>query len=192
MSTQPASIVSPSEYLALEREAEIKHEYYAGEMFAMAGASREHNAIGVSLTQLLANALQPGGCEIYASDMRLKVDRTGLYTYPDAVVTCAAPQFEDDRFDTLLNPQAVFEILSESTEKYRGKKFGHYRQIDSLIDYVLVSQEEPLVEVYTRQDDGTWKLAIAKGLETSITVPSIDIPLRLADLYARVRFENDR
>ncbi|MEO1496916.1 MAG: Uma2 family endonuclease [Planctomycetota bacterium] len=190
MSTQPVATYTAAEYLAQERCAETKHEYYAGEIFAMSGASRAHNLIAWALSTELGKSLNERPCEAYQSDMRVKVDRTGLYTYPDAVVTCDEPRFEDDHVDTLLNPQAVFEILSESTEKHdRGKKFDHYRHVESLQDYVLISQEEPLVEVYSRQDDGTWNLSIAKGLDASIMVPAIDVPLRLQALYARVQFD---
>lgn len=190
MSTQPVKRYSAEEYLAIERESDTKHEFYAGDLFAMSGASREHNLIAYSLARVIGNALEDRPCEAYGSDMRVKVDRTGLYTYPDGVVTCEEPRFEDDQVDTLMNPQVVFEILSDSTEKYdRGKKFAHYRQIESLRDYVLISQDEPLVEHYARQADGRWSLDAVGGLESTARLETIGVELPLAELYAKVRFE---
>ena len=187
MSAQPKRLITPEEYLAIERDVEAKHEFYRGEMFAMGGASREHNLItgnvGASLHAQLAN--RP--CEAYQNDMRVKVAATGLYTYPDVVITCEKPRFEDDKFDTLLNPQSIVEVLSDSTEKYdRGKKFELYRQIESLREYVLVSQDRAHVEVFARDGDGPWELSEATGLDAAIDLPAIGGRLALADVYAKV------
>lgn len=189
MSTQPNETYTVEKYLAYERESETKHEYHAGEIFAMSGASREHNLVNAALSRLIGNQLLETSCEEYYGDMRVKIDRTGLYTYPDGVVTCEEPRFEDAEVDTLLNPQVLFEILSPSTEGYdRGKKFSHYRQIDSLRDYVLIAQDEPLVERYNRRAEGEWSLTDAKGLDASLTISTINLTLPLQDLYAKVRF----
>ena len=119
--------------------------------------------------------------------MRVKVAATGLYTYPDVVITCEKPRFEDDKFDTLLNPQSIVEVLSDSTEKYdRGKKFELYRQIESLREYVLVSQDRAHVEVFARDGDGPWKLSEATGLDAAIDLPAIGGRLALVDVYAKV------
>jgi Uma2 family endonuclease len=192
MSTQPVNRFSVEEYLTFERNSEIKHEYYAGEIFAMSGASREHNLIVWKLSSLLDAEIGKGDCEAYFGDMRVRVDRTGLYTYPDAVVTCDKPRFEDACVDTLLNPQVIFEVLSDSTERYdRGKKFNHYRQLDSLRDYVLIAQDEPLVEHYRRLPDKTWNLTVVKGLDATASIETIDARLPLSELYAKVNFGSE-
>lgn len=130
MSTASKRLLTPQEYLDLERKAEFKSEYLHGEMFAMAGASYEHTLIKDNLARKAGNQLEDGPCRVLTSDMRVKVDVTGLYTYPDIVIVCEEPQFEDKVFNTLLNPRALIEVLSDSTEKYdRGAKFGHYRQV---------------------------------------------------------------
>ena len=150
---------TPEEYLAWERSSDEKHEYFDGEVFAMAGASEEHNLIVTNIVATLWIALRQRPCKVYPSDLRVKIPSTGLYTYPDASVLCDRPEFEDDAADTLLNPQVIFEVLSEFTEDYdRGTKFKHYRSITSFREYVLVSQTEILVEHSTRQDDGSWLL----------------------------------
>lgn len=187
MSAQPKRLITPEEYLAIERDVEAKHEFYRGEMFAMGGASREHNLItgnaGASLHAQLANL----PCEAYQNDMRVKVGASGLYTYPDVVVTCEKPRFEDAKFDTLLNPQSIIEVLSDTTEKYdRGKKFELYRQMESLREYVLVSQDRAHIEVFARDGDGSWKLSEATGLDSAIELTAIGCRLALADVYAKV------
>ncbi len=198
MSTQPLPKITPAEYLALERAAEHKSEYYRYEMFAMAGASHKHNLIVGNLLRELGNHLRKGPCEVYPSNMRVKVDATGLYTYPDVVVVCGTPEFEDEHVDTLLNPTLLIEVLSESTESYdRGKKSGHYRQLTSLKEYLLVSQDEAHVEHYARQQArqqakqqaNHWLLTEASGLETSIELPTAEVRLELSEIYARVTFD---
>ncbi len=190
MSTAEQPLMTPTEYLEFERASEIRHEYFRGEVFAMSGASRNHNRLTVNLAGEFHAALKQSPCEIFASDMRVKVSATGLYTYPDIVGTCEQPQFEDKHLDTLLNPQLVIEVLSDSTETYdRGRKFRQYRSLESLKDYVLVSQQQPSVELYSRRDDGTWVLRPVIDLQESVTLPSIGVTLQLADIYARVEFE---
>jgi Uma2 family endonuclease len=184
---QPKRLLTPEEYLAIERDVEAKHEFYRGEMFAMGGASREHNLItgnaGASLHAQLAN--RP--CEAYQNDMRVKIAASGLYAYSDVVVTCEKPRFEDDKFDTLLNPQSIIEVLSDTTEKYdRGKKFELYRQIETLREYGLISQDRAHIELFTRGDDGHWILSEATGLDAAIEFAAIGCRLALADVYAKV------
>ncbi len=189
MSTVPKKHYMSEEYLALERQAEYKSEYFRGEIFAMVGATRQHNLIVGNLVKRLGLQLDDRSCEVYPNDMRVKVSPTGLYTYPDVTVVCDEPQFEDEQIDTLLNPMVLIEVLSKSTETYdRGKKFGHYRRIDSLQEYVLVAQQEPHVEHFARQVDGGWLLTEATGLDASIALPAIDCQLRLADVYHKVDF----
>ncbi len=187
MSAQLQRLLSPEEYLAIERDTTAKHEFYRGEMFAMGGASREHNLITGNVAASIHQQIAGRPCESYQNDMRVKVASTGLYTYPDVVVTCEKPRFEDDNFDTLLNPQLIAEVLSDSIEKYdRGKKFEHYRQIDSLREYLLISQDRPHVELFTRDAGGQWTLSEATGLDAAIELPVIGCRLALADVYAKV------
>ena len=189
MSTAAKRRLTPEEYLAIERDVPTKHEFYQGEMFAMSGASREHNQVTFNLAGSLHSQLKDRDCNAYVNDMRVKVSATGLYTYPDVVITCEKPKFEDSVVDTLLNPQAIIEVLSESTEKYdRGDKFAQYRQLPSLREYVLVSQERPHIELFTKTDAGVWMLTEAIGLESSIDIPAIACRLTLAEVYSKVEF----
>ncbi|MCP4662549.1 MAG: Uma2 family endonuclease [bacterium] len=129
------------QYLAFERESETKHEYYDGETFAMAGASPAHNLISWNIAMALGPQVRSRGCFGFPADMRLRIPATGLYTYPDVVVVCGEPEFDQQR-DTLLNPTLIIEILSPSTEDYdRGRKFAHYRSLESLAAYLVIAQE---------------------------------------------------
>ena len=183
--------MSVAEYLALERNSDIKHEYLDGEVYAMAGAKEGHNLITGNVVTALNVQLRHRPCRVYPSDMRVKLP-TGLRTYPDVSIVCDKPQFEDDERDTLLNPEVIIEVLSPSTEKYdRGRKFQHYRTLTSLQEYILISQEAHRVERYLRQGDGTWVLSDIIGLDSSITLTKIDCTLQLADIYAKVDLFDD-
>ncbi|NOY28661.1 MAG: Uma2 family endonuclease, partial [Planctomycetes bacterium] len=150
----------------------------------------KHNLVVGNLVGELREKLRKGPCEVYPSDMRVKVDVTGLYTYPDVVVVCDEPRFEDEHGDTLLNPTLLIEVLSESTESYdRGKKSGHYRRLTSLKEYLLVSQDEPHVEHYACQGDDHWLLTEATGTDTRIELPALQATIELSEVYARVSFE---
>ena len=192
MATAEKRWITPQEYLARERAAEIRSEYFHGEMFAMSGATWEHALIKDNLAAELRSQLKDGPCRAVTSDLRVKVDATGLYTYPDIVV-CGQPQFEDNVVDTLLNPTAIVEVLSESTEKYdRGGKFAHYRQLPTVQEYVLVSQDRPLVERFVRQADGSWLLTEFAGLETRLSLASVPAEVPLAEIYRGVDFAVSR
>lgn len=187
MSTQPKTFLSPAEYLELERRAEVKSEYYEGEMFAMAGASPRHVWITANLVRELGQQLKAKPCRVSASDLRLRVTPTSLYTYPDVVVVCGEPRFADDQKDTLLNPTVIIEVLSESTRDYdRGRKFQHYRTLPSLAEYLTVEQDEPHVEHCTRQPESRWLLAEFADLGQSIRLASIDCVLPLAEVYDKI------
>jgi len=187
MSAEPHRRVSLEDYLAAERQAETKSEFLNGEVFAMSGASRQHNLIAWNLSGALYPQLKERGCEAYVGDMRVHIPATGLYTYPDLAVVCGEPRFEDEELDTLLNPTLLVEVLSPSTEGYdRGRKSAHYRTLDSLGEYLLVSQDEVRVELFTRQEDGHWLLSEASRLDETVTLGSIGCVLRLADVYDRV------
>ena len=190
MSSQPKSRYTPEEYLALERKADYRSEYFAGEIFAMSGASERHNLIVASVVATLHAQFRNRPCKVYPSDMRVKVSATGLYTYPDVVALCDEPQFDDDQKDTLLNPTVLIEVLSPSTEAYdRGGKFEHYRKLSSVTEYVLISQEKPHVEHYVRQPDNQWLLSEASGLPDTIQLPSINCILALSEVYEKVEIE---
>jgi Uma2 family endonuclease len=148
MSSVPRHLLSPQEYLDRERLADFRSEYYRGETFAMSGASWEHTVIKDNVARHAGNQLTNGRCRVATSDLRVKVSASGLYTYPDLVVVCDKPQFEDNMFDTLLNPRVVIEALSDSTEKYdRGDKFTHYQRVPSLNDRALSCCTNPMRKV---------------------------------------------
>jgi len=189
MTAVPKKKLTPAEYLAIERKAEFKSEYYAGEMFAMAGASRQHCYVKDNITGALNQQLKGGPCRAVSSDLRLKVSPTGLYTYPDVLVVCGELQFEDNQADTLLNPRVIIEVLSESTETYDlGEKAKHYKRIASLQEYVLVSQREALVERMVRQDDGSWKVTEIAGMDATLEFTSVPAKVALAEIYRGVEF----
>jgi Uma2 family endonuclease len=187
VSSRPEPWISPEQYLAAERLAETRSEYLDGQVFAMSGASLPHNRIVVNLVVELGRQLKGGPCSVLASDMRLRVPSTGLYTYPDVTVVCGEPQLEDEHFDTLLNPTVLIEVLSPSTERYdRGRKGVHYRRIASLAEFLLVAQDEPRVERYRRQGEGEWVLTEVSGLEESVALDSLGCVFALRDVYDRV------
>ena len=190
MATQPKPYLTPEEYLAFEREADIKHEYYAGEIFAFAGASRQHNLIAGNVYAALHAQLRKRPCEVYPSDMRVRVSPTGLYTYPDVTVVCEEVQFDDEQADTLLNPTVIVEVLSPSTKDYdRAGKFEQYRKLESLQEYLVIAQDRVHVEQHVRQAKGQWLLSETDRVEDTIDLPSIACHLWVADLYEKVEFE---
>ena len=189
MSTVPRSLLTPQEYLERERRAETRSEFYRGEMFAMSGASWEHTLIKDNFSREAGLKLKGGSCKVLTSDLRVKVDASGVYTYPDIVIVCQEPQFEDQVFDTLLNPRVIVEVLSESTEKYdRGLKFGNYRQLLSLQEYILVSQDRVLVERFVRQGDNTWVLTVFDEPGTGFSFGTIEAEIPLDEIYRGVTF----
>jgi Uma2 family endonuclease len=189
MQSQPKSYLSPEAYLRLERQAATRSEYLDGEVFAMARSSEAHNLIATNLISSLGGQVKGKPCEVYSSNMRVKVSATGLYTYPDVVVVCGHPQFEDRQRDTLLNPTVIIEILSPSTESYdRGGKFDHYSSLASLTDYLLVGQQSPMIDHYARQPDGKWLLSRCQSLAETVHIASIGCDLALSDVYDQVEW----
>jgi Uma2 family endonuclease len=187
MSSQPKILLTPEEYLAIERKAEYRSEYLNGETFAMTGASRKHNLIALNIAGELRQQLKGKPCEAYVNDMRVHIPATGLYAYPDVTVVCGEPQFEDAFVDTLLNPTLLVEVLSESTESYdRGKKFSYYRTIQSLAEYLLVAQDEYRIEQYLKQQDGRWLLTDIRSLDGIVELASVSCTLALKEVYDRV------
>lgn len=190
MTSLPQPRYTPEEYLAIDRNSEQKNQYYAGEIFAMGGASERHNLIVTNLVRELSTQLKGRPCKVYPSGMRVKVSATGLYTYPDVTVVCGETRFEDEQQDTLRNPTVVIEVLSGSTEDYdRGRKFAQYRQIESLAEYVLIAQEKHHVERFRRQDNNQWLLSETSRLGDTISLDSIDCKLALAEIYDKVEID---
>ena len=182
------SHLTPEEYLALERKATTKSEYRDGVIHPMPRSNRAHNLVNGNICCVLHLQLKERACEVYACDMRLKVTAAGLYTYPDILVVCDEPRFEDDNFDILLNPTALFEVLSPSTEAYdRGAKFGFYRQLDTIQEYTLVSQDLMRVEHYLRHKE-QWILTEFSNPDDVVHLASMDCELPLRDIYERVEF----
>ena len=196
--------LTPEEYIAFERKALpdaeiIRHEYINGELIAMSGASRAHNLITINIATALHSRLRDSRCETYANEMRVSTPTTTSYFYPDVVVVCEEPRFENDVFDTLLNPIILVEVLSPSTEVYgRREKFAHYRQLPSLQEYVLIAQDQVRVEHYRRQEkQGTvpatgkdWIFTDFQDIEESLPLTSIRCELPLREIYARVPFSD--
>ncbi|RKU28929.1 hypothetical protein C6499_09615 [Candidatus Poribacteria bacterium] len=182
--------ISPEEYITAERRADYKSEYIYGEIFAMSGASNAHNIITVEITTELNLRLRQRGCFVYSGDMRVKTKPTGSYFYPDVVVVCDKPRFEDNVFDTLLNPILIVEVLSPSTEAFdRGEKFAHYQELASLREYILVSQDRMRVEHY-RLIETQWVGKMFETPEDILKFNSIECELPLKDIYARVLFSD--
>ncbi|MFP4089373.1 MAG: Uma2 family endonuclease [Cyclobacteriaceae bacterium] len=182
--------VSVEDYLAAERKSEIKHEYIDGTLFPMSGASYFHTIICGNIIRILGNLILKKELTIHGSDLRVAAAEGRKYYYPDVVLIDGEPVFTDPHSDTITNPSIIFEVLFKSTEGYdRGDKFQSYRMLESLQAYVLVAQDKPLVEVFTRNaDTRQWVLSEARGTESSIQLPLLDADLALADLYAKVKF----
>ena len=183
--------ITPQEYLALERKAEHKSEYLDGYIIAMAGASFAHNFITANLVTELNNRLKSGNCVAISSEMRVRPSAEDTYVYPDVVVVCGEPQFEDEAFDTLLNPIVIVEVLSPSTERRDiGEKFARYKQLDSLQEYLLVAQDNVHVEHHRRRG-AQWILSHYRTLEEVLPLTSIGCEVPLRDIYARVILNED-
>lgn len=194
MAAETKPHLTPEEYLEIERAADFKSEYFAGEMFAlrggpeaMAGGTRAHALLTANLVALLHAALRGTDCLVYSSDLRLHVPAAGLYTYPDLSVVCGEAQMQDAHDDNLLNPTLLVEVLSPSTESYdRGQKFAFYRLLGSLREYVLVSQREPHVEVFRKNAEGLWVLHDFDAARGAVELASVEVVLTLDEIYANV------
>lgn len=189
MTSNPKTLLTEEEYLAIGRQAKFRSEFYDGEMFAIAGASRRHNRIVTNLVSALDNQLRARPCNVYSSDIRVKIPVTGLYTYPDVVVTCGEEKFADENQDVLLNPVLIIEVLSDSTEAYdRGKKFEHYQSIHTLNTYMLVAQNRLRVEQSARQEGGgkLWTYSGTHEGGEVIKIEAIACELKLTEVYAKV------
>ncbi len=186
MASVPRPSLTQEQYLAIERAAEFKSEFYDGVMYAMSGASYEHSLINANLLINLGNQLRGGPCRALVNDLRTSLTQ-GNYAYPDLVVVCGKPQFIDDQFDTITNPRAIIEVLSPSTQKWdRGGKFAHYQRIATLQHYVLVGQDAPAVELRDRQADGSWLITQLAWPDGMLTLDSIGATVPLREVYLDV------
>jgi Uma2 family endonuclease len=181
------SVFTSEQYLDLERHSEIRHEFLDGTVYAMSGASRAHSAISFNLAGCLQPQLRNTSCKGFSSDMKVRTGDASLYAYPDLSVVCGEPILHDDHGDVLLNPVVIFEVLSRSTEAYdRGEKFERYKSIETLTDYVLVSQDRARIEHFSRQPGGSWELVEVSGLDASLDIASVNCRLPLAEVYDRI------
>lgn len=192
MSTPPTSAAAENtmtieDYLVLDRQSEQRHEYLEGKIFAMSGGSPWHAQIIANLGAELRTALRDRPCWVFVSDLRLRVDASGLYTYPDVTVACGELRFADEQADTLVDPTLVVEVLSPSTADYdRGSKFAHYRQIPTLGDYLVVAQDRAHAELWSRSDSGRWLLTDIDGLDGKIELPSLEVTLEMSEIFHKV------
>jgi Uma2 family endonuclease len=187
--SQPKNGMTPEDYLLAERGSEIKNEYYNGEIFTMAGASRKHNLILTNVVRILGNILVDRPCNVYSSDMKVKIEKLKKYSYPDIVVSCEEERFEDAQEDVLLTPWVIMEILSDSTEAYdRGVKFAHYQWIPSFKEYLLISQNFCRIEKYYRQSDNSWIYTEFHDRNSTIPIQMLHCELSMQDIYGKIKF----
>jgi Uma2 family endonuclease len=198
----PEPIYTVDEYLALEREAEERHEYLDGYVYALAGESGEHADICTNLVRIVSNQLLGTPCRARSKDTKVRSGpdpkglrkSKGLFSYPDVVIICGEPQYHDQHRDVVLNPTAIMEVLSDTTEAFdRGEKFLRYQAWNpTLLDYVHVSQRGPIIEQFVRQADGGWSYYVHQGPESSLTIQSAGCTLRLAEVYDRIEFPTEQ
>jgi Uma2 family endonuclease len=182
--------ISAEEYLAIERAATEKHEYYHGEIFAMSGASFKHNRILSNLFGEIQGKLKGKYCVPFRSDLRIHIPKNTIYTYPDISIICGKLNATDDKFDTATNPTVIIELLSQSTRNYdKLEKFSLYRDIESLKEYILADTQKVHVEKYTRNADNSWQLTDYNSLENSFTLSPVNITVCLKDIYEGISFE---
>lgn len=181
--------LTPEEYLRIEREAPYKSEYYGGEMFSMAGGTARHSLLAANLIGVFHALLKGRRCTAYQGDLRIGIPGDDLYTYPDLSVFCEPMAFLPGTDDTATNPTVIVEVLSKTTEAYdRGRKFEHYRRLSSLREYVLVSQDAPVIERFTREGDDRWVLTTARGMDAALHLDLLEAELPLAEVYDKVDF----
>ncbi|MBL8149419.1 MAG: Uma2 family endonuclease [Blastocatellia bacterium] len=190
MSSEAKKHYTLEEYFEIERNSDTKYEYWDGQIFAMTGASPEHNKISVNLIRELGLQLKKRSCELFGSDQRVKVPAWPPYRYPDLTALCSKPEYEEiGGVKTLLNPALIVEVLSPSTEAFdRGEKFSYYKSIPSFCEYLLVSQHQPYVTQLTKESENKWIFSDVTGLQATIYLSSIDCSLNLSDIYLGIEF----
>ncbi len=188
LAKQKPKLHTSEEYLEMERDSEVRHEYLDGEIFEMAGTNRRHNVISINLIRLIGNQILDRECNVYGSDMRVKILQANSYTYPDVVVICGEELFEDETEDTLINPMLIIEVLSKSTEAYdRGTKFESYQTIESFREYVLVTQDPFRVEQFVRKEENVWTYFEFRKADEIVRLNSIECELSLSDIYHKLQ-----
>ena len=191
MSSLPKHRYSAEEYLALDRAADYKSEYVAGEIFDMVGATPRHVLIASNMAGELRNRLRDTDCQVYSADLRIQADANNVYHYPDVVVVCGRPEYMDGRRDTVTNPLIIIEVLSPTTRNYdRGDKFAHYRRLESLREYILIDQEPCHVEHFVRIESG-WEFSEMDDCQGSLVVPTLGIFIPLLEIYAKLELLED-
>ncbi|WP_080799789.1 Uma2 family endonuclease [Desulfamplus magnetovallimortis] len=184
---QPQSKMTPDEYFEFDNKSDIRHEFFDGELFAMTGATKNHNLINTSLTVNLVNGITNSTCRVFSNDMRVKIENG--YVYPDLAVACSDLEFESNDLDTLTNPIVIVEILSNSTEAFdRGDKFSYYRMIPTLKEYILVSQNKCRVEQFIRKEKKMWSMLYYEDMAQIMKIESVNCELLLSDIYKWVEF----
>jgi len=182
---------TPAEYLALEEKAETRSEYWNGEIVAMAGGNINHQQIVANLTEFLGAKIR-GRCRAFPSEMKVWVKKRDKFFYPDLTVICDKPEFYKKRRDTIVNPKLIIEVLSKSTASFdRAEKFLSYQTLESLHEYVLISQEKAAVEQHIKREDGNWIYQAIIGIKSAVTFPSIETSLGLNEIYDLVEFEEE-
>ncbi len=181
------------EYLELEEKADFKSEFFNGEILAMSGGSRNHSVICFNLNRRIGEAIDNKDCIGFDSNMKLDISEHNLFLYPDVTVVCGEIEFIENRTDIIRNPVLIIEVLSPSTQEFdRGDKFKYYRTLPSLQEYVLISQNEPVVEVYHKQDENNWLYTVSKGLEGTVVFRTIQHEFFLKDIYQKVDLTGER
>ncbi|MFG6104515.1 Uma2 family endonuclease [Leptothoe sp. EHU-05/26/07-4] len=190
IATSKPKTYTAEEYLALEVESELRHEYQAGEIVEMAGGTPAHNKLSSALNALLWFGLRKKPYTVFVTDQRLWIPVIDLYTYPDVMVVADPLGLKPGRKDTVINPILIAKTLSRSTQNYdRGDKFVHYRTIETFQDYVLIDQYRPFVEHHVKQSEHQWLLTEYQGLNASFELVSVPVEIALADLYEGIEFE---
>lgn len=188
---EPEREFSPDEYLELERKSDVRHEFIDGRIYAMAGESLSHSQVCINLGGEIRSKLKGNSCQPLSPNMKVRTSNASLFAYPDLTIVCDKPLFHDKKTDVLINPRVIFEVLSPSTEKYdRTTKFARYRMgNETLTDYVLVSQDKPFVEHFSKRADGEWVYRSFNKMTNSFDIESVGCALTLAEIYDRVEFE---
>ena len=190
MSAQPLPYYTLEQYAAMEETALYKSEFISGRIHAMSGGTPKHSAIGNNIGREVGNLFKHSPCQVFNSDLRIGIMPLDVETYPDVTIVCGEPHVNPFDKNSIINPSVIFEVLSPSTERYdRGEKWARYRRLDSLEEYLLVSQDKPQVEQYIRQEDGTWKFLSVEGREAGNAVIVLGVTLSLAEIYDRITFE---
>jgi Uma2 family endonuclease len=186
MGAIPVHKLSVEEYLALDRAAEQRSEYYDGEIFPVVAATWEHARVAANAVRRLSERLDGHACQAASSSIRIQVSPT-KFVYPDLVVVCGNPAFADEARDTITNPKVIVEVLSPSTADYDyGGQFALYRSLASFEEYLLIAQDEPRIEVFRKTEDRRWILTSYEGIENTVRVESLDISLPLSEIYMGV------